>query len=91
MNRQQLGPEEGMIFIWENPVRGSFWMKDTLIPLSIAFVTDDGVITDIQEMEALSTQQHYSAKPYVLAIEANKGWFSSRGITVGDSAEYFEK
>ena len=51
MNRQQLGADEGMIFLWDAPVNGGFWMKDTQIPLSIAFVASDGKIVNIQDME----------------------------------------
>ncbi len=90
MERRELGSDRGMIFIWDKPTRGSFWMKNTYIPLSIAFVSADGVIVDIQDMQPLSQQQHVPAKPYVWAIEVNQGWYAGHGIQVGDRVEYSE-
>lgn len=85
MNRQNLDPDSGMIFIWSQPVLESFWMKDTLIPLSIAFLAANGQVQEIQEMAAMTADLHTPAKPYEFAIEANQRFFSSHGISTGDS------
>jgi len=90
MNRKQLDADSGMIFVWDNPVRSGFWMKDTFIPLSIAFISEDGIIVDIQEMKAQDLSAHVPSKPYIYAVEANKGWFAERGIKIGDRAEFVE-
>lgn len=87
MGRQSLAEDTGMLFVFETPTRGGFWMKDTLIPLSIAFVDPEGVIIDIQDMEPGSLESHYPAKPYVYAIEVNQGYFSRNGIAIGDRVE----
>ena len=91
MNRTQLGAGNGMIFIWEDPVTESFWMKNTPLPLSIAFISVGGVIVDIQDMEPFSVQPHAPAAAYIYAVEANQGWFSAHGIAMGDRAEFFER
>jgi uncharacterized membrane protein (UPF0127 family) len=90
MNRTQLEPDRGMIFLWEAPVRNSFWMKDTNIPLSIAFISTEGIIVDFQDMQPLSEQPHQPPRSYIYAVEANQGWFSDHGIRTGDEAEFIE-
>ncbi len=91
MYRNQLAGDAGMIFIWDQPVKEGFWMKNTPLPLSIAFVTTGGIVEDIQEMEPYSTQPHMPPGPYIYAVEANRGWFSGHGIRTGDSAEFIEQ
>ncbi|MHB8859186.1 MAG: DUF192 domain-containing protein [Thermoleophilia bacterium] len=88
MYRTQLGTDAGMIFIWEQPVQDGFWMKNTPLPLSVAFITTDGIIEDIQDMEPYTTQVHMPPGSYIYAVEANRGWFSGHGIKAGDSAEF---
>lgn len=90
MNRRQLDPDRGMIFVWDRPVQIGFWMKDTYIPLSIAFIAANGTIIDIEDMQPLSVQQHTPSGPYVYAVEANQGWFASHGVKKGDSAAFLE-
>ncbi len=87
MNRTSLPDDQGMIFIFAQDSLTPFWMKDTLIPLSVAFVGADGTVVDVQEMQALSEDNHYPAKPYRYAIEANAGWYAANGIAPGDSAD----
>lgn len=87
MNIRQLDPDQGMIFIWDRPVDGGFWMKNTYIPLSIAFVSSEMAIVDIQDMEPQSLDQHSPPEPYQYAIEANQGYFREHGIAVGDTIE----
>lgn len=84
MDITELDPGRGMIFVWDSPVTVSFWMKDTYIPLSIAFVSSDLVIIDIQDMEPQSPDQHSAPAPYQYAIEANQGYFEQHGIVTGD-------
>jgi uncharacterized membrane protein (UPF0127 family) len=89
MGVTRLGDEEGMAFVFEAPVEGGFWMKDTLIPLSIAFVDEGGRIVTIREMRPCAADpcpRYQAAEPYVLAIEANRGWFDRSGVEVGDRA-----
>ena len=84
-----LGTDDGMAFLWTEPTTGSFWMKDTLIPLSIAFVRADGRIVTIREMtpcRADPCPTYEADAPYTMAIEANAGWFGTRGVEVGDPA-----
>ena len=90
MQRQQLDAESGMIFIWDYPVHGGFWMKDTYIPLSIAFISEDGDIVDIQDMQPLGLANHKPSAKYIYAVEANQGWFAEHGISIGDRAEFLE-
>ena len=84
MFREKLGKNEGMLFVFEREETLSFWMKNTRIPLSIAFIAKDGKIVDIQDMEPFDLQSHVSARPARYALEVNQGWFKKNGIEVGD-------
>ncbi|MGZ8566032.1 MAG: DUF192 domain-containing protein [Actinomycetota bacterium] len=89
MGVEKLPPDDGMAFVFEQPTDTSFWMKDTLIPLSIAFVDADDTIVTILEMEPCEAEPcptYTATEPYVLAIEANGGWFEAHAIEVGDVA-----
>jgi uncharacterized protein len=86
MNRSSLGADAGMLFVFPSDTKASFWMKDTLIPLSIVFVKADGSIVHIEDMEPQTQTNHYSTEPYRYTIEANQGWFAAQGISVGDKA-----
>lgn len=83
MFRQQMAGHEGMLFEFEVPTRQCFWMKNTLLPLSIAFVADDGRIVNIADMQPQSVESHCSAEPVRFALEMNQGWFAKRGIKPG--------
>lgn len=83
MFRTQMGENEGMLFVNEVPGVRCFWMKNTLIPLSIAFIADDGTIVNIAEMQPRSEESHCSSKPVRFALEMNKGWFAKRNIGPG--------
>ncbi|HET7479874.1 MAG TPA: DUF192 domain-containing protein [Rubrobacteraceae bacterium] len=89
MFRKSLGKDRGMLFVFPDEQVRSFWMKNTLIPLSIAYIDSDGRIIDLQEMKALDDQPpHYvSAGPARYALEANKGYFEEHGVKVGARAE----
>lgn len=84
MHRREMAQNAGMLFVFERAGVQCFWMKNTLIPLAIAFVADDGSIVNVAEMQALSEASHCSAKPVRYALEMNQGWFSKRGLKAGD-------
>jgi uncharacterized protein len=83
MFREKLEKDEGMIFVYGREEYLSFWMKNTRIPLSIAFLDKDGKIVDIQDMTPFSLQTRVSAFPAQYALEVNQGWFKQNGISVG--------
>ena len=84
MNRKSLGREDGMLFVFDEPAYHSMWMKNTLIPLSVAFIDKDGVILNILDMEPQTLDSHMAAGPAVYALETNKGWFAAKKIKAGD-------
>ncbi|MCG2591548.1 DUF192 domain-containing protein [Ramlibacter sp. XY19] len=83
MHRQQLGDGEGMLFVWDVPERKSFWMKDTPLPLSVAFLEEDGTIVRLADMEPHSLEGHASGRPVRFVLEVNQGWFEDKGIAPG--------
>ncbi len=83
MHRREMPQHEGMLFVFEQPSQQCFWMKNTLLPLSIAFVADDGTVVNIDEMKPQSLESHCSAKPVRYVLEMNQGWFVKRGIKAG--------
>ena len=91
MGRTSLGADEGMVFVFEEgPVTDRFWMKDTLIPLSIAFWSADGSILAIHNMDPCTADPcptYGAPAPYVGALEVDQGFFDEHGIHVGDSIE----
>ena len=89
MGRTTLAGDAGMLFVFDQEQTLSFWMKDTLIPLSIAYIDAEGRIVDIQDMQPLDDipPQYVSAEPAQYALEVNQGFFEERGVTVGDMVE----
>lgn len=86
MFRESLAPDSGMLFVFDSASVQRFWMKNTWIPLDIAYIDSAGVITDILQMAALDTVTPYlSSRRVPYALEANLGWFLARGIRPGDS------
>lgn len=83
MHRTSMGASQGMLFVFEQPGVQCFWMKNTLLPLSIAFLADDGTIVNINEMKPQSLDSHCSSKPVRYALEMNTRWFDKRGIKAG--------
>ena len=83
-NRHSIGTDEGMLFLFPRARRVSFWMKDTFLPLSIAFITPDGEIAEIHDMQPLTETSHTPAVPVTMALEMPAGWFQGRGVSVGD-------
>ncbi|MGB9627928.1 MAG: DUF192 domain-containing protein [Thermodesulfobacteriota bacterium] len=88
MGRKHLGRDEGMLFIFEKEGYHGFWMKNTLIPLSIAFMDRGGRIVWITDMEPLSLKTHVPPQPILYALEMNKGWFQANKIRVGDLVRF---
>jgi uncharacterized membrane protein (UPF0127 family) len=83
MFRSAMGPNEGMLFAFEAPGQQCFWMKNTLLPLSIAFIADDGSIVNLADMQPKSEASHCAAQPVRFALEMNQGCFAKRGIKPG--------
>jgi len=83
MNRFSLKPDHGMLFVFERNETLSFWMKNTYIPLSIAFIAPDGHIVNIEDMKPQTEETHWSRGPAMYALEMKKGWFAERGIGPG--------
>lgn len=87
MFREELGPDQGMLFVYDSPRRMSFWMRNTVIPLSIAYIDEQGIITQIEDMEPLSEESVPSRLPVQYALEVNQGRFEELGIRPGDRVE----
>ena len=83
MHRPTMPANDGMLFIFEERGMHCFWMKNTLLPLAIAFVADDGSIVNIAEMQAGSEASHCPRQPVRYALEMNQGWFAKRGFKAG--------
>jgi len=83
MFRREMGNNEGMLFINDQAGVRCFWMRNTLLPLTIAFIADDGTIVNLADMQPQSDQSHCSAKPVRFALEMRQGWFAKRGIKAG--------
>ena len=83
MYRRQMAQHEGMLFVYGEPEKRCFWMKNTVLPLSIAFLADDGTVVNIEDMQPQTLDSHCSAKPVRYALEMNQGWFAKRGIKAG--------
>ena len=88
MYRKELAGNRGMLFVYEEERLLSFWMANTSIPLSIAFISVDGTIVDIQDMAPFDRTSHVSDAPALYALEVNQGWFRDKGIHVGDKVEW---
>ena len=83
MHRFSLKPDHGMLFVFDRAEPQGFWMKNTFIPLSIAFIAADGRIVNIEDMKPQSEETHWSKGPALYALEMRKGWFAERGIGPG--------
>ncbi len=87
MFRTAMGANEGMLFAFEQAGTQCFWMKNTLLPLSVAFVADDGSVVNIDEMKPQTLESHCSTKPVRFVLEMNQGWFAKRGIKAGSKLQ----
>jgi len=88
MHRREMAQHEGMLFVFEQPSVQCFWMKNTLLPLTIAFIADDGTVVNLRDMQPGDVSgQHCSDKPVRYALEMNLGWFAKRGVKPGTRIE----
>ena len=83
MHRREMADHQGMLFVFEQAQVQCFWMKNTYLPLTIAFVADDGTIVNLADMQPHSLESHCSTRPVRYALEMNRGWFARRGIAAG--------
>jgi uncharacterized membrane protein (UPF0127 family) len=84
MFRRDMPQHEGMLFVFQNPAKQCFWMKNTLLPLTAAFVADDGTIVNLEDMKPQSLESHCSKAPVRFVLEMNQGWFAKKGIKAGN-------
>jgi uncharacterized protein len=93
MFRKTMGTNDGMLFIFDEPRQQCFWMKNTLLPLSVAFIGDDGSVVNIDDMKPQTLDSHCSTKPVRFVLEMNVGWFDRRGVKAGSKflGEPFKK
>lgn len=87
MSRKAMAANDGMLFAFEQAGKQCFWMKNTLLPLSVAFVADDGTIVNIDDMKPLTLDGHCSTKDVRFVLEMNQGWFAKRGIKAGEKLQ----
>lgn len=83
MHREKMGANEGMVFVFDGPAQVCMWMKNTLIPLSVAFIDAGGTIVNIEDMRPQTTESHCASKPVRYALEMNQGWFRQKNIKPG--------
>lgn len=94
MYRESLAPNHGMLFVFREKAGHCFWMRNTLIPLSIAFLDDDGTIVNVEDMAPRSEDSHCPKRPVRFALEMEQGWFGKRGLAPGSklvNAQVFRK
>jgi len=87
MHRRSMADNQGMLFVYEQPALHAMWMKNTLIPLAVAFIDGDGRIINIEEMLPQTLDTHGAQAPASYSLEVNQGWFAKRGIKAGDRVE----
>ena len=91
MNRRSMGSNQGMLFIFTHADRHCMWMRNTLLPLSVAFMDERGRILNIEDMKPQTDDNHCAATPARFALEMNQGWFASKGIKAGQRIGGVEK
>ena len=91
MHRKTMAPQKGMLFVFDSPAKHCMWMRNTLLPLAVAFLDDQGRIVNVEEMQPLTEDNHCAAKPVRFALEMNAGWFKSRGHGAGAPIAGIEK
>lgn len=87
MWRKEMPIQEGMLFVFEQAAGQCFWMRNTLIPLTAAFIADDGTIVNLADMQPQSDTSHCSGQPVRFVLEMNQGWFAKRGIRAGQKID----
>jgi len=83
MHRERLAPNHGMLFVFDDKAQQCFWMRNTIVPLTIAFIEDDGTILQLADMAPKSEVSHCSQRAVRYALEMEQGWFGKRGIAPG--------
>jgi uncharacterized protein len=91
MQRTSLPPNGGMLFVFEERDLHCMWMKNTLLPLSVAFIDERGAILNIADMQPLTEESHCAARPARFALEMAQGWFAARGIRAGSRLRGLEQ
>ena len=91
MTRKSMAPQHGMVFVFEQDATHCMWMKNTFLPLSVAFVDAQGKVINIEDMQPQTEDNHCAAAPARFALEMNLGWFSARGIKAGDILRGFDR
>lgn len=91
MLRKALAPGAGMLFLFDESATHCMWMKNTLIPLSVAFIDERGQIVNIADMQPLDETSHCASRPARYALETNQGWFKKRGIAAGATIQGLER
>jgi uncharacterized membrane protein (UPF0127 family) len=91
MYRDKMAPNAGMVFVFDQPNQQCMWMKNTLIPLSVAFVDADGAIVNIEDMQPQTHNSHCSKGQVLYALEMNLGWFKQRNIKAGTKIQGLPK
>ena len=83
MFREKMEPNAGMVFMFDQPTKQCMWMKNTLLPLSVAFLDEQGTVINVEDMQPKTLESHCSKKPAKYALEMNLGWFKQRNIKPG--------
>jgi uncharacterized membrane protein (UPF0127 family) len=91
MNRQAMPAQRGMLFVFTQENTHCMWMRNTLLPLSVAFIDSDGKIINIEDMQPHSEDNHCARRPARYALEMNRGWFAQRGIAAGSKLRGLER
>jgi len=91
MYRETLGPNQGMLFVFQAVERHCMWMKNTPLPLSVAFIDERGEVVSISEMAPHTETSHCAARPARFALEMNKGWFAAKGVRAGSKIQGLDK
>ena len=91
MMRKTMAPQRGMVFVFEHDATHCMWMKNTFLPLSVAFLDEQGRIINIADMTPHSETSHCAARPARYALEMNQGWFAAKGVQAGSRIGGIEK
>ena len=91
MYRESLGSNQGMLFVFPQLERHCMWMKNTPLPLSVAFIDEGGEVVSISEMAPHTETSHCAARPARFALEMSKGWFAGKGIRSGAKLQGLDK
>jgi uncharacterized membrane protein (UPF0127 family) len=91
MFRTRMDENDGMIFVFPEASRKAFWMRNTYLPLTVAFLDDQGVLLNLEDMQPQTEDPHWSSGPAKYALEMNQGWFTKRGIAPGIKVEGLDK